>query len=75
MHASKFTQQVLNAADDLNILPSSGSVVTELNRNDIREKPIGKYRLIYQIDKNIVYILAFIHGARDLGTLWENENR
>ena len=31
---------------------------------------VGSYRLIYEADEESVYILALIHGARDLAALW-----
>jgi mRNA-degrading endonuclease RelE of RelBE toxin-antitoxin system len=51
-------------------------MVPEFEDPSVRDMIIGKYRLIYRIaDDDHVYILAFIHGARDLEALWEREDR
>jgi len=49
--------------------------VPEFNNPAVREIFIKKYRLIYKIEKKIVYIIGIIHGARDLSTLWEQGER
>ena len=45
-------------------------MVPEIDALDIRELFIRNYRLIYQVTTDRVFILAFVHGARDLTTLW-----
>jgi len=51
-------------------------MVPEFDDPTVRDMIIGKYRLIYRIEEaDDVYILAFIHGARDLEKLWDEENR
>jgi plasmid stabilization system protein ParE len=49
--------------------------VPEINDENIREVFVKKYRLIYKIKADYVVILALIHGARDLKTLWPKEQR
>jgi hypothetical protein len=46
-------------------------MVPESGVPDIRELFIRSYRLIYQVTAEHVFILAFVHGARDLAALWE----
>ena len=36
---------------------------------------VGSYRLIYEIGDETVFVLALVHGARDLPALWEDESR
>lgn len=74
-NAEQFAQRVRQASRDLAIFPTRGRMVPEFDRSDVREIPIGPYRLIYHLKEPVVYIIAFIHGARDLGPLWERERR
>jgi hypothetical protein len=45
--------------------------VPEIDASDIRELFSGSYRFIYQVTADGVFILAFVHGTRDLTALWE----
>ena len=61
--------QVVNIRDKTKILkqsPYACKVVTELNKQNIRELIEGNYRIIYKIvDEERIDILAIHHGARD----------
>jgi plasmid stabilization system protein ParE len=74
-YAAAFVREVREAARSLNIMPERGSIVPELENSKIREIFVRKYRLIYQVQKKQVLILGFIHGARDLKSLWKRERR
>ena len=52
-------------------LAERGRVVPEAHSSDIRELSVKSYRLIYWITPKIVTVIAFVHGARDLGALWQ----
>ena len=47
----------------------------ELDQGAVRELVVGSYRLIYEISEEDVFVLALIHGARDLTELWDMESR
>lgn len=70
-YAAALVREARTAADTLRTFAERGRVVPESRAPDIRELFIRSYRLIYQVTAEQVFILAFIHGARDLGTLWE----
>src|SRR2546423_11510652 len=75
-YAAAFVGRVRDSAASLNHLPRRCRIVPEFDDPTVRDMIIGKYRLIYSIaDHDNVYILAFIHGARDLEKLWDEENR
>lgn len=74
-YAAVLVTGIRDAARTLDTLPDLGRVVPELENPNIRELIVGSYRLIYRTDPEAVYILAVIHGARDLGSLWEREGR
>jgi len=74
-YAAAFTQQILDVSRSLNEFSERGRIVPEIGNPNIRELLIRDYRLIYSIEPFRIVILAFVHGTRDLRTLWEKENR
>nr|VFJ64088.1 MAG: Plasmid stabilization system protein ParE [Candidatus Kentron sp. DK] len=70
-YAAAFVREVRGAARSLDFSPERGRVVPEVDRTDIREIFVKSHRLIYQVTNRQVFILAFIHGARNLAFLWE----
>ena len=55
-------QRVLKLSD----IPEFGRIVPEVNENNVREVFIYSYRVIYQILPGGLYILAVVHGHRNL---------
>jgi len=74
-YAAAFVREAREAARSLNYLEERGRIVPEFGEPNIRELFVRSYRLIYQVTEQAVYIIAFIHGARDLWTLWKREGR
>jgi toxin ParE1/3/4 len=74
-YAAAFVREAREAARTLAYLAERGRVVPEFNDPSIRELFVRSYRLIYQVVEQAVYIIGFIHGARDLWALWERERR
>ena len=74
-HALPFVRKAVRSAKSLASSAELGCVVAEWNDLSIREKLIGKYRLIYHVMDDAVYVIGFIHGARDLAALWKREGR
>ena len=69
-YAAALVREVWAATRSLRTLAERGRTVPEIDALDIRELFIRNYRLIYQVTTDCVFILAFVHGARDLPTLW-----
>ncbi|MEW6756479.1 MAG: type II toxin-antitoxin system RelE/ParE family toxin [Candidatus Latescibacterota bacterium] len=69
-YAAALVREARAVARSLKTL-AEGGVVPELDTPDIREVFISSYRLIYQVTTDRVFILAFVHGARDLTGVWE----
>ena len=65
--AGHFLEVVLDTAQSLNFLSERGRIVPELRRADIREIFVYRYRMLYRITQSEIYIVAFLHGARDFG--------
>ena len=70
-YATTVVKEARKAARSLRVSAERGRVVPESNSSNIRELFLWKYRLIYKVTSHHVYILAFIHGARDLESLWK----
>lgn len=74
-YASAFVERLRDAASSLAELAHRGRMVPELGEPSVRELLVGNYRLIFEIHSHRIYLLALIHGARDLTALWEREGR
>ena len=70
-YAKAVVKEARKAAKYLRVFAERGRIVPEGNSSDIRELFLWRYRLIYKVAPNHVYILAFVHGARDLESLWK----
>jgi len=71
-YAASFVQEAYKAAHSLDCCPERGRVVPESDRKDVRQIFVKSYRLIYLVTDHEVIILAFIHAARDLSSLWKH---
>jgi toxin ParE1/3/4 len=70
-YAAALVREARAGSHSLRTFADRGRVVPESNAPDIREIFIRSYRLIYQVRTDHIFILAFIHGARDLMAVWE----
>lgn len=70
-YASAIVREARLTALSLGTLSERGRLVPESDAPDIRELFVMNYRLIYKVTPGHVYILAFVHGARDLASLWK----
>ena len=70
-YAAALVQETRAAARSLRTFAERGRLVLEIDAPDIREIFIRSYRLIYQVTADHVFILAFVHGTRDLTALWQ----
>lgn len=68
--AASLISEVLEAGRSLSSLSERGRHVPELSDPDLRELLIQPYRLIYRVGIDSVWVLALIHGRRDLETAW-----
>lgn len=72
-YAAALSLKAEKAAATLDLFPNHGRAVPEYRDAQVREIPVGNYRLIYRVHEAKVVILAFIHTARDLGALMREE--
>lgn len=71
-YAAALVRDARTAARSLRTLAERGRIVPEARSSNIREIPVKSYRLIYWSAPDIVTVLAFVYGARDLPTLWQH---
>jgi len=74
-YAAAFVREIKDAAKSLKTFAKRGRMVPEFGQDSIREVIVQSYRLIYQVEGEVVNILAVVHGARDLWVLWDKEAR
>lgn len=63
-YAQIVVSRIVAAAESVIEFPEAGRKVPEIGREDIRERFVYSYRLIYRIDSGQVLVAAVIHGSR-----------
>ena len=63
-YAALVAERIVGSVERLHEFPSSGRVVPEFSRDDVREVIWGNYRVVYRIRTNSVDVLTVYHGAR-----------
>ncbi len=75
VYAEQFIDRIIETTFLLHEQPLMGREVPEAERDDVRELIFQSYRIIYLVKTDYLYIVAVIHGSRDLTKLeskpWE----
>ncbi|MFH1287809.1 MAG: type II toxin-antitoxin system RelE/ParE family toxin [bacterium] len=66
VYAERFGVRVAEAPRRLAQFPFCGRIVPEFEEENIRELIYESYRIIYLIREKICYIVAILHGSRDI---------
>ncbi|WEK56084.1 MAG: type II toxin-antitoxin system RelE/ParE family toxin [Candidatus Cohnella colombiensis] len=64
--ARVFVNDLIQTATAIPEFPYSGRLVSEFNRDNIREKIYQSYRIIYRIRGQEVELITFLHQSRRL---------
>ena len=72
--AKRWVGKVLNAIERTAAFPTSGRIVPEIDRSDIREVILDNYRIVYQLGETSIIILAVFESHRSLGGTLTNPN-
>ncbi len=64
-YAQKVTLEIIEKSEKLKFFPEIGRVVPEMGDPHIREIVVCSYRLLYEISRNKIEILALIHAKRN----------
>jgi plasmid stabilization system protein ParE len=62
--AAKWVGKILNAVERTALFPTSGRIVPEIDRSDIREIVIDNYRIVYQLSEGTIAILTVPESHR-----------
>jgi addiction module RelE/StbE family toxin len=63
-YAQSVVSQILSVSRKIKEFPLIGRVLPEIGDENIRERFIYSYRLVYKIEKERILIVAVIHGKR-----------
>lgn len=66
IYAERFGVRVVEAPRCLMQFPRCGRIVPEFEEENIRELIYGSYRIIYLVKEEVCYVVAVIHGSRDI---------
>jgi addiction module RelE/StbE family toxin len=74
-YAIRFIKSLISATAKLETMPRCGRIVPELESYGLREVIYQNYRIVYRIIENTndVEILAIVHGAREIKTVFRQE--
>lgn len=70
-YARSVVSKMLEASRNIREFPLIGRVLPEIGNDNIRERFIYSYRLVYQIKQQRILIVAVIHGKRLLENIGE----
>ena len=69
-YAKQYIERIFDAAEALEDFPEPGRKVPEAEATEtIRDLIFQSYRIMYLNQNNLVFILAVIHGSRDLASI------
>jgi toxin ParE1/3/4 len=63
--ANEWIERIIRHVEDASAIPLAGRVVPELNRPELRETFLGRYRVVYRIDLRTVTVVTVFAGERD----------
>jgi toxin ParE1/3/4 len=64
--ARAFVSAVLQTARSLSESPERGRVVPDIDDPEVRELFVGRYRLLYEVHPEVVWVMRVLHSSRDL---------
>ena len=68
-YAQSVVSQILSVSRKIKDFPLIGRVLPEIGDENIRERFIYSYRLVYKIEQGRILIVAVIHGKRLIGDI------
>jgi toxin ParE1/3/4 len=70
-YARAVVTKILEMGRDIERFPRSGRVVPELDDENVRERFVYSYRVVYQVQSARILVVAVIHGARLIENILE----
>jgi len=66
LYAKRVSSALVQTTIGLDAFPRKGRIVPELNEENVRELSLYSYRIIYEINRDNIVVLALIHKRMDL---------
>jgi addiction module RelE/StbE family toxin len=63
-YARVFAAESLAAVERAAECPRAGRVVPEFDTESLRERIVGRYRVIYRTDQGVAEVVTILHGSR-----------
>lgn len=63
-YAQTVAARIVATAESIPEQPGLGRMVPEVGREEIRERFVYSYRLIYRVESQRILVVAVIHGSR-----------
>ena len=63
-YACYFADEVMKTFESAAKQPFVGAMVPEYGEEHFRERRVGSYRLMYEVHRDAIYVVAIVHGAR-----------
>jgi toxin ParE1/3/4 len=63
-YARAVTTKIIEMGRNIERFPRVGRIVPELGEESIRERFVYSYRVVYQVQRTRILVVAVIHGAR-----------
>jgi toxin ParE1/3/4 len=63
-YARLFADRVIALVESIPAHPLLGAVVPEYGQEELRERHLQNYRIVYRVRKDVVQIVTIAHGAR-----------
>lgn len=70
-YARAVVTKIFDVSRSVKDFPFIGRIVPELENENIRERFVYSYRLVYQIETDQILIVAVIHGRRSFESITE----
>lgn len=63
--ASRWVERVIDHVENTAAIPLAGRIVPELDRPELRETFLGRYRVVYRVEGNVTTLVTIFAGQRD----------
>ena len=63
--ANAWIERVIEHVENTSAIPLAGRIVPELNRLELRETFLGRYRIVYRVDGSYVILVTVFAGERE----------
>jgi plasmid stabilization system protein ParE len=64
--AKAFMAEIFQTTRSLSTLSERGHVVADLNDPEVRQVFVGRYRVLYEVHPDAVWIMRVLHTSQDL---------